>query len=83
MMVYRVRVLASGTLSPMSSFASELGVNFSIRLEAPHVVNTRTQVWLCSGEMNAMPLVAACGSTAPRCFRCLWGAWVEASLATP
>lgn len=53
MMVYRVRVLASGTLSPMSSFASELGVNFSIRLEAPHVVNTRTQVWLCSGEMNA------------------------------
>lgn len=31
-------VLTSGTLSPMGSFSSELGVNFSIQLEASHVI---------------------------------------------
>lgn len=31
-------ILTSGTLSPMDSFASELGVPFSIKLEAPHVI---------------------------------------------
>ncbi|XP_061781903.1 Fanconi anemia group J protein isoform X1 [Nerophis lumbriciformis] len=38
-------VLTSGTLSPMSSFSSELGVKFSIQLEASHVIN-RSQVWV-------------------------------------
>ncbi len=37
-------ILASGTLSPMSSFASELGLNFRVRLENPHVVAPH-QVW--------------------------------------
>lgn len=32
-------VLTSGTLSPMGSFSSELGVRFSIQLEANHVIN--------------------------------------------
>lgn len=32
-------VLTSGTLSPMASFSSELGVKFSIQLEANHVIN--------------------------------------------
>lgn len=32
-------VLTSGTLSPMGSFSSELGVKFSIQLEANHVIN--------------------------------------------
>lgn len=32
-------VLTSGTLSPMDSFSSELGVKFSIQLEANHVIN--------------------------------------------
>lgn len=32
-------ILTSGTLSPMESFAYELGLNFPIRLENPHVVS--------------------------------------------
>uniref|UniRef100_A0AAX7TDU6 DNA 5'-3' helicase n=1 Tax=Astatotilapia calliptera TaxID=8154 RepID=A0AAX7TDU6_ASTCA len=38
-------VLTSGTLSPMDSFSSELGVKFSIQLEANHVIN-KSQVWV-------------------------------------
>ncbi|KAG7383385.1 Fanconi anemia group J protein [Phytophthora pseudosyringae] len=41
-------ILASGTLSPMDSFAGELGVDFLIRLEANHVVNMRKQVLIGS-----------------------------------
>ena len=37
-------VLTSGTLSPMTSFASELGLNFKVRLENPHVIDPG-QVW--------------------------------------
>ncbi|XP_034024865.1 LOW QUALITY PROTEIN: Fanconi anemia group J protein [Thalassophryne amazonica] len=50
----RTIVLTSGTLSPMSSFSSELGVKFSIQLEANHVIS-RSQVWvgtLGSGPQN-------------------------------
>lgn len=32
-------VLTSGTLSPMGSFSSELGIKFSIQLEASHVIS--------------------------------------------
>uniref|UniRef100_A0A7N6BZX1 DNA 5'-3' helicase n=1 Tax=Anabas testudineus TaxID=64144 RepID=A0A7N6BZX1_ANATE len=45
-------VLTSGTLSPMGSFASELGVEFSIQLEANHVIN-KSQVWV--GTVGAGP----------------------------
>ena len=38
-------VLTSGTLSPMSSFSSELDVPFALRLEANHVIDRR-QVWI-------------------------------------
>lgn len=38
-------VLTSGTLSPMGSFSSELGVKFSIQLEANHVIK-QSQVWV-------------------------------------
>nr|XP_033778676.1 Fanconi anemia group J protein isoform X3 [Geotrypetes seraphini] len=38
-------VLTSGTLSPMESFSSELGVKFCIQLEANHVIN-KSQVWV-------------------------------------
>eukprot|EP00057_Strongylocentrotus_purpuratus_P023977 XP_011678451.1 PREDICTED: Fanconi anemia group J protein homolog [Strongylocentrotus purpuratus] len=41
----RTIILTSGTLSPMSSFASELGVSFPIQLEANHVIN-KSQVWV-------------------------------------
>ncbi|KAI9915934.1 hypothetical protein PsorP6_007544 [Peronosclerospora sorghi] len=39
-------ILTSGTLSPMDSFAGELGVDFPIRLETNHVVNMRKQVFI-------------------------------------
>ena len=41
----RAVVLTSGTLAPLNSFASELGVPFPIRMEAPHCVDMNTQVW--------------------------------------
>lgn len=40
----RCMLLTSGTLSPMDSFAAELGVHFPVRLENPHVV-LNEQVW--------------------------------------
>jgi regulator of telomere elongation helicase 1 len=55
-MALRIRsiVLTSGTLSPMDSFASELGIQFPVRLENRHVVGPN-QVWggvICSGPDN-------------------------------
>ncbi|XP_023372406.1 Fanconi anemia group J protein [Otolemur garnettii] len=41
----RTIVLTSGTLSPMKSFSSELGVTFTIQLEANHVIKN-SQVWV-------------------------------------
>ncbi|XP_072326032.1 Fanconi anemia group J protein [Scyliorhinus torazame] len=41
----RTIVLTSGTLSPMDSFSSELGVKFNIQLEANHVIDN-SQVWV-------------------------------------
>ncbi|KAJ7532665.1 hypothetical protein O6H91_13G014200 [Diphasiastrum complanatum] len=38
-------ILTSGTLSPLSSFASELGVPFEICMEGPHVIDMSKQVW--------------------------------------
>ena len=42
-------ILTSGTLSPMSSFSSELGVTFPIQLEANHVIpESQVQCYLLS-----------------------------------
>ncbi|GLT58833.1 hypothetical protein SLA2020_316950 [Shorea laevis] len=38
-------ILTSGTLSPMNSFSSELGVQFETCLEAPHVIDVEAQMW--------------------------------------
>lgn len=38
-------ILTSGTLSPMSSFASELDMSFPVRLEAAHVIDVSKQVY--------------------------------------
>jgi Fanconi anemia group J protein len=38
-------LLTSGTLSPLDSFSGELGLDFTVRLEAPHVVDINKQVW--------------------------------------
>lgn len=40
----RCLLLTSGTLSPLSTFASELGLPFPVRLENPHVI-TKEQVF--------------------------------------
>ncbi|CAN0460042.1 unnamed protein product, partial [Ectocarpus sp. 8 AP-2014] len=41
-------VLTSGTLSPMNSFAGELGIEFPHRLEANHVINVKKQCLVTS-----------------------------------
>ncbi|KAI8645691.1 hypothetical protein BD408DRAFT_338253 [Parasitella parasitica] len=50
-------ILTSGTLSPLNTFASELGVNFSGKLEANHVIKP-SQVWVSSIPQgpNRIPL---------------------------
>lgn len=37
-------ILTSGTLSPLESFAGELGVSFPVRVEASHVIDAASQV---------------------------------------
>jgi len=44
-MKIRSVLLTSGTLSPLSSFANELGIPFDVRLENPHVIDP-SQVWV-------------------------------------
>ena len=39
-------LLTSGTLSPLDSFAHELGLDFPVRLENPHVIS-REQAGAC------------------------------------
>ncbi|GBG30824.1 Fanconi anemia group J protein-like [Hondaea fermentalgiana] len=38
-------ILTSGTLAPLTSFASELGTPFKFTLEAPHVIDVRKQMF--------------------------------------
>lgn len=42
--VARSVLLTSGTLSPLDSFSGELGLDFHVKLEAPHVVDINRQV---------------------------------------
>ena len=57
----RCVVLTSGTLAPLNSFASELGVQFPIRMEAPHCVDVGKQVW--AGAVGVGPRGAQlCGT---------------------
>lgn len=46
--VARSVLLTSGTLSPLDSFSGELGLDFHVRLEAPHVVDVNRQVNRCT-----------------------------------
>lgn len=48
----RCIILTSGTLSPMATFSSELGVKFPIQLEANHVI-ANSQVWV--GTLSSGP----------------------------
>ncbi|KAG7395319.1 Fanconi anemia group J protein [Phytophthora boehmeriae] len=58
-------ILASGTLSPMDSFAGELGVDFPIRLEANHVVNMRKQVFVGARNRIEMPTLGPAPAQEP------------------
>ena len=52
-------VLTSGTLSPLDSFAKELGIPFVVRLEAPHVINPARQLYAVCQSMcpKGVPLL--------------------------
>ena len=39
-------ILTSGTLAPMTSFASELGIPFPIQLEANHIISASQASYL-------------------------------------
>ncbi|RDD47463.1 Fanconi anemia group J protein [Trichoplax sp. H2] len=53
-------ILTSGTLSPMNSFSSELGLAFSIRLEAAHIINySQALVATLSEGINGVSLNAS------------------------
>ena len=72
--------LAAGTLSPMDSFSSELGCDFSIRLEAPHVIDCARQV-MC----NYMPEfnLAFKGSDSPALHHRLGQLLIDVCSVTP
>jgi len=58
-------VLASGTLTPMASFATELGLPFPIRLSGKHVVDPASQVCcgvVLSGDVGTSGPVSLNGS---------------------
>ena len=50
----------SGTLSPLSVFAQELGLNFPVRLENPHVI-TREQVCMGAFAQATMRSLSTAG----------------------
>ena len=46
-------ILTSGTLSPMASFQSELGLEFKIQLEASHVIkDSQVSTGQCRGAVG-------------------------------
>jgi len=72
-------ILTSGTLAPLNSFASELGVDFPIRMEAPHCVDMHKQVWGCviASGPNNQPLNAGFKSRNDWTFQDELGSSVE------
>jgi hypothetical protein len=50
--VARSVLLTSGTLSPLDSFSGELGLDFHVKLEAPHVVDINRQVCVGGGHVR-------------------------------
>ena len=58
-------VLASGTLSPLDTFAGELRLPFHVQLEAPHVVNMERQVGqTCGGRHGCVSKIMEPRNTA-------------------
>lgn len=56
----RCVILASGTLSPFTSFESELGVSFGIRMEGRHVINPEKQVCAMTVAYSASNYALRC-----------------------
>eukprot|EP00850_Spirogloea_muscicola_P004440 SM000019S04984 [mRNA] locus=s19:321229:329309:- [translate_table: standard] len=54
-------ILTSGTLSPLDSFATELGIEIATRMEGCHVVDIAKQVW--AGALSTGPQNVALNST--------------------
>ena len=50
-------LLTSGTLAPLDSFAHELGLDFPVRLENPHVISKEQVGGSCRGAYNMGPSV--------------------------
>ncbi|KAK9109510.1 hypothetical protein Sjap_017570 [Stephania japonica] len=72
-------ILTSGTLSPMSSFSSELGVQFETCMEAPHVIDVESQLWaaaISAGPGN-IPLNASYKTADNYAFQDALGASLE------
>nr|XP_016497825.1 PREDICTED: Fanconi anemia group J protein homolog [Nicotiana tabacum] len=72
-------ILTSGTLSPMNSFSSELGVTFGTSLEAPHVIDVESQFWaavISRGPRN-YPLNASFKNTDSYAFQDALGISLE------
>ncbi|KAI0514106.1 hypothetical protein KFK09_010140 [Dendrobium nobile] len=72
-------ILTSGTLSPVSSFSSELGVRFDTCMEAPHVINTESQLWAAvfSSGVGNIQLNASYRSADSYAFQDSLGATLE------
>jgi hypothetical protein len=58
----RCVILASGTLSPMDSWAAELGSPFPVRLENGHVIK-EPQMW--AGVVSVGPTSVRCAGSLP------------------
>lgn len=63
-------ILASGTLSPLSTFKSELGVQFGCEVQANHVIK-REQVYVrgISNSLSGYPLNGKYSNTNLSCFQ--------------
>jgi len=72
-------VLSSGTLAPLNSFASELGNDFPIRMEAQHCIDMQKQVWggLIAAGPRDVPLNAGFKSRGDHAFQDELGASLQ------
>ncbi|XP_020576572.1 Fanconi anemia group J protein homolog [Phalaenopsis equestris] len=72
-------ILTSGTLSPLNSFSSELGVRFDTCMEAPHVINAESQLWaaVVSSGVGNIQLNASYRSADSYAFQDSLGATLE------
>jgi hypothetical protein len=53
-------LLTSGTLSPLASFAAELGLPFPVQLENPHVIHpSQVRSWGCPSRCSWRTLAAS------------------------